>query len=153
MRDQKSETYFKEWIDREAVAERMVPVIGNLYRERGIVVTIVGRSLVRNSPIDILKAHRFARHFLDQELSVELTFSMLKELGKLELTPSRVDIGKLAQRYQGQPSGTDVEAFLRAELDQVNVGKDLLSADPRDVVLYGFGRVGRMLARIFICGA
>jgi len=150
MRDQKSETYFKEWIDREAVAERMVPVIGNLYREHGVVVTIVGRSLVRNSPIEILKAHRFARHFLDQELSVELTSSMLKALGKLELAASRVDIGKLARRYQDQPSGTDVETFLRAELDQVNAGKDLLSADPRDVVLYGFGRVGRMLARIFI---
>ena len=128
----------------------MVPVIGNLYRETGVVVTIFGRSLVRNSPVDILKAHRFARHFLDRELPIELSSSMLEVLGEMQPTASRVDIGKLALRYQGQPAGKNLQAFLKNELRLLDAGKDLLKSDPRDVVLYGFGRIGRMLARILI---
>ena len=150
MSDQQAENYFNEWINREGIAERMVPVIGNLYRENGVVVTIFGRSLVRNSPVDILKAHRFARHFLDRELPIELSSSMLEVLGEMQPTASRVDIGKLALRYQGQPAGKDLQVFLKNELRLLDVGKDLLKSDPRDVVLYGFGRIGRMLARILI---
>lgn len=150
MSDQQAENYFNEWINREGIAERMVPVIGNLYRENGVVVTIFGRSLVRNSPVDILKAHRFARHFLDRELPIELSSSMLEVLGEMQPTASRVDIGKLALRYQGQPAGKDLQAFLKNELRLLDAGKDLLKSDPRDVVLYGFGRIGRMLARILI---
>ena len=150
MSDQQAENYFNEWINREGIAERMVPVIGNLYRENGVVVTIFGRSLVRNSPVDILKAHRFARHFLDRELPIELSSSMLEVLGEMQPTASRVDIGKLALRYQGQPAGKNLQAFLKNELRLLDAGKDLLKSDPRDVVLYGFGRIGRMLARILI---
>ena len=150
MSDQQAENYFNEWINREGIAERMVPVIGNLYRENGVVVTIFGRSLVRNSPVDILKAHRFARHFLDRELPIELSSSMLEVLGEMQPTASRVDIGKLALRYQGQPAGKNLQAFLKNELRLLDAGKDLLRSDPRDVVLYGFGRIGRMLARILI---
>ena len=150
MSDQQAENYFNEWINREGIAERMVPVIGNLYRENGVVVTIFGRSLVRNSPVDILKAHRFARHFLDRELPIELSSSMLEVLGEMQPTASRVDIGKLALRYQGQPAGKNLQAFLKNELRLLDAGKDLLKSDPRDIVLYGFGRIGRMLARILI---
>ena len=75
---------------------------------------------------------------------------MLEVLGEMQPTASRVDIGKLALRYQGQPAGKNLQAFLKNELRLLDAGKDLLKSDPRDVVLYGFGRIGRMLARILI---
>ena len=86
-------------------AERMIPLIGRLYRENGVVVTIFDRSLVLRSPIDILKAHRFARHMLDGELSIELSSSILEALGRLELAPSRIDIGKLPAVFRVSPPG------------------------------------------------
>ena len=70
MIDQKMESYFAAWAKREEVAESMVPLIGKLYRDYGVVTTIYGRSLVHNSTIDILKAHRFARQVIKDELSV-----------------------------------------------------------------------------------
>ena len=150
MQDPKTQAYFDEWIEREAGAERMIPLIGRLYRDNGVVVTIFDRSLVLGSPIDVLKAHRFARHMLDGELSIELSSSILEALGRLELAPSRIDIGKLASRFQSQPAGTDVETFLREHLEEIRDGKKQLRGNPQDLVLYGFGRVGRMLARILI---
>ncbi|MBL0952046.1 MAG: glyceraldehyde-3-phosphate dehydrogenase, partial [Pseudomonas sp.] len=59
---QKPDQCLGEWIDREALAEAMIPLIGQLYRNNNVVTSIYGRGLINRSVIDILKAHRFARH-------------------------------------------------------------------------------------------
>ncbi|MCZ6680746.1 MAG: glyceraldehyde-3-phosphate dehydrogenase [Candidatus Poribacteria bacterium] len=149
MRDQKMEIYFNDWIKQEEAAESMVPLIGKLYRNYGVVTTIYGRSLVHASPIDILKAHRFSRQILKEELSVFLTFPILQALSQFELAPTRIDIGKLTTRYQHQKAYVDLDDFVRQELAEINTRhKTILYS--QDVVLYGFGRIGRMLARILI---
>ena len=51
----------EEWIAREELAERMIPLVGGLYRRHGVVTSIHGRRLINASAIDLLKAHRFAR--------------------------------------------------------------------------------------------
>ena len=53
------EDSFGDWKWREGLAELMVPLIGSLYRE-GINILIYGKSLVNESPVGIMKAHRFA---------------------------------------------------------------------------------------------
>ena len=150
MTSQKQETYLKEWQSHEECAERMLPLIGHLYREHNIVTTVYDRSLVNSTPIDILKAHRFARLILDDELSVLDTYPILQAMKKLDLAPARIDIGKLLVRFQAEGGTTDVEEFVRRELATVNTGRSSLLSEPQDVVLYGFGRIGRLLARILI---
>ncbi len=144
------ETYFRDWKNREEIAESMLPLIGRLYRDHGVVTTVYGRSLVSGSTIDILKAHRFARQILENELSVRETAPVLQAMANLQLAPARIDIGKLTVRYQAQAVGTDLNDFVRQELAAVNTGKGSLLQEPKDVVLYGFGRIGRLLARILI---
>ena len=146
----KQEAYFKDWKSREEIAESMVPLVGRLYRNHGVITTVYGRSLVHGSTIDILKAHRFARQILDTELWVRDTAPLLEAMTRLDLAPARIDIGKLTVRYQAQAAGTAVDDFVRRELATVNTGKKALLSEPRDVVLYGFGRIGRLLARILI---
>ena len=150
MSDSKMESYFKDWKNREEVAESMLPTIGRLYRDHGVVTTVYGRSLVNGSVIDILKAHRFARQILENELSVRDTSPILEAMAKLDLASARVDIGKLTVRYQSQGINNDIESFVRQELSAINTGKAALLSEPRDVVLSGFGRIGRLLARILI---
>jgi len=150
MQTEKQESYFKDWKTREEIAETMIPVIGRLYRNHGVVTTVYGRSLVNQSTIDILKAHRFARQILETELWVRDTAPVLEAISKLDLAPARIDIGKLTVRYQAQAANTSVDDFVRQELAPVNTGKKAQLSEPRDVVLYGFGRIGRLLARILI---
>ncbi len=146
----KQERYFSDWKQREEIAEAMLPIIGRLYRDHGVVTSMYGRSLVHGSMIDILKAHRFARQILENELSVRETFPVLQAMDALDLAPARIDIGKLTVRYQSQGSKCDIADFVRQELASVNTGQSSLLSQPRDVVLYGFGRIGRLLARILI---
>ena len=134
------------WKNREEIAERMITLIGQLYREKNIVVSVYGRSLINRSVIQILKSHRRTR-MLDVELSVVHTFPILEALMKIEnIGSAEVDIGKLAVEYKNQ--GGDVDVFVANAVASIE-GK-AKSEQPKDVVLYGFGRIGRILARLII---
>ena len=134
------------WKNREEIAERMITLIGQLYREKNIVVSVYGRSLINRSVIQILKTHRRTR-MVDVELSVVNTFPILEALMKVEnIGSAEVDIGKLAVEYQNQ--GGDVDAFVANAVAPI-LG-NATSEQPKDVVLYGFGRIGRILARLII---
>jgi glyceraldehyde 3-phosphate dehydrogenase len=138
------------WTTREALAEAMIPLIGTLYRDNNVVTSVYGRSLINQSVVGLLKTHRFARHVDDVELSLEETLPLLQELAQLELGACAVDLAKLNLRYRQHGNGTPLADFLLTELADV-VGRS--GGDPRtstDVVLYGFGRIGRLLARILV---
>ncbi|TYO97085.1 glyceraldehyde 3-phosphate dehydrogenase [Geothermobacter ehrlichii] len=150
MLTEKQVRYFSDWKEREAIAEQMLPIIGRLYRDNDVVITIYDRKLVHQSTIDILRAHRFARQILENELSVRDTMPVLQAVAKLDLAPARIDIGKLTVRYQAQAGNLDIDEFVRQELKEINTGHKPILSEPRDVVLYGFGRIGRLLARILI---
>jgi glyceraldehyde 3-phosphate dehydrogenase len=151
MIDEKTETYYADWLKREEVAESMIPLIGRLYRDHGVVATIYGRTLVHCSAIEIVKAHRFARQIIKDELSVFSTWVILQAMVRLDLTPARIDIGKLTTRYhEKSKESLDVDAFMRRELGGIFGTRRTLRDRPKDLVLYGFGRIGRILARILI---
>ena len=141
--------YFKDWKEREAIAELMIPLIGRLYREHEVICTVFDRNLVNQSTIDILRVHRFARQIINREIWVKDTYPILQVMAEMDLAPARVDLAKLVLRFREQP-GKDIRAFVHEQLAGLNTGKGHQLSAPRDVVLYGFGRIGRLLARILI---
>jgi glyceraldehyde 3-phosphate dehydrogenase len=147
---QKPEQCLEEWIDREALAEAMIPLIGQLYRNNNVVTSIYGRGLVNRSVISILKAHRFARQIDNVELSVQDTFPLVKALSELELGAASIDLARLSLKFKAEGAGRDLKDFLRSELSAVVGKQGVEQRKGTDVVLYGFGRIGRLLARILI---
>ena len=141
--------HLNEWIDREAQAETMIPLIGRLYRENNVVTSIYGRQLVNQSAIDILKAHRFARQVDEVELPISETLPLVQALDTLDLGAASIDLARLNNRFKSSPI-TDVDEFLREEFAEIIGQKGQGRAEPQDVVLYGFGRIGRLLARIMV---
>ncbi|MBL4865192.1 MAG: glyceraldehyde-3-phosphate dehydrogenase [Pseudomonadales bacterium] len=148
MSSEKRDLHFNNWKHREALAETMIPMIGALYRERNVVTSVFGRPLVNRSVIAILKAHRFVKQIDEVGLSAVDTFPILKVLATLELGPSRIDIGKLAVNYRDTDTDQSIEDYVKREL----AGTTGVSSNfkQQDIVLYGFGRIGRLLARILI---
>ncbi len=147
---QKSDQCLGEWIDRETLAEAMIPLIGQLYRNNNVVASIYGRGLINQSVVGILKAHRFARQIDDNELSVQDTFPLLQAMSQLELGAASVDLGRLAVKFKAEANGRSAEEFVRAELADVVGRQGVDRKEGTDVVLYGFGRIGRLLARLLI---
>ena len=144
--------YFSDWKQREALAESMIPVVGRLSRERNVKSYIYGRSLVNQSVLDIMKIHRWVRQIEDNELSEFETTPVLNAVSSLGLGPCHLDIGRLAVAYfdKGAGAGLSLEEYVSRELDHL-IGSTHKPVDaPVDVVLYGFGRIGRLMARILI---
>ena len=84
---------FNTWLQGEELAEAMVPMIGSLYRDRDIVVSIYGRPLVRESATAILKAHRYARQITNSELSVVESHAVLSAIITRPLDSARLPFG------------------------------------------------------------
>lgn len=146
---------FEDWKEREAIAESMIPLIGRLYRRNNVVTSIYGRAIINQSVIGLLKSHRFVRQVEQKELPVQDTYAVLQVLDTLNLGRARIDIGKLAVAFSERSGGASLEDFLRKELSAVVDGyaaekAKTDAAERKDVVLYGFGRIGRLLARILI---
>ncbi len=138
------------WQERQEYAEMMMPLIGKLYRNHSVEVSVYGRSLLGASVIDIVKAHRKVRLHEGIKLRLRESFPVLEALTAMPLAPAQIDIGKLAFdfHYGSAVDQTDLNAYLQEKLADV-AGKDD-EQTPQDVVLYGFGRIGRLLARLLI---
>ena len=149
---QRPDDYFGDWKQREALAEGMIPLVGSLAREKNVKSYIYGKSLVNQSVLDIMRAHRYVRQIEDNEISEFETFPIVTELASLNLGPAHIDIGRMAVNYydRGQGQGLSVEEYVRLEVADLIDATDKPVDQPVDVVLYGFGRIGRLMARILI---
>lgn len=105
------ELFLADWNAREAIAEAMVPLVGRLYRDRNVEISIYGRLIVKRSVINILKAHRFVRQVEDEELSVVDTFPVLEAVSEMAVSNAHVDIGKLAVKFRNQGNGARSRRF------------------------------------------
>ncbi|MFC8718674.1 glyceraldehyde-3-phosphate dehydrogenase [Kitasatospora sp. NPDC057198] len=141
---------FTDWKNREELAETMIPIIGRLHRERDVTILLHSRSLVNKSVISILKTHRFVRQIAGEELSITETFPFLQALAALDLGPSQIDLGLLAEAYRADDRGLSVAEFTAEAVAGATGAHKIERQAPRDVVLYGFGRIGRLLARLLV---
>ncbi|MDM7860610.1 glyceraldehyde-3-phosphate dehydrogenase [Alteromonas sp. ASW11-36] len=138
------------WQERQEYAEKMLPLIGSLYRDHAVEISIYGRPLLNASAIDVIKAHRTVRLHEGVKLRLRESWPIVEALSKMQLAPAQIDVGKLAFdfHYGKAVDNNDLDAYLRDALSEIVDRKD--EHEPQDVVLYGFGRIGRLLARLMI---
>ena len=146
------EDYFPDWKEREGLAESMIPLIGQMYR-RNVVSYCYGRALYNQSVTQLMKTHRYVRQVARNELSEFESYPIVKALSELDLGPCHVDVGKLATQFMDEAEGGSTltpEAFCERECAGV-IGRHVPPIEqPQDVVLYGFGRIGRLLMRLLV---
>ncbi|WP_072670652.1 glyceraldehyde-3-phosphate dehydrogenase [Vibrio injensis] len=138
-----------DWQISQTIAESMSPLIGKLYRQAGVEILLFGKTLINATTIDIIKAHKIASRYIGESLSLEQTIPLLTLLAEMTLSPCKIDIGQLAHRYWQHHDDADaMQDYLHTALVEAVNGQPM--NQPKDVVLYGFGRIGRLLARLLI---
>ena len=143
-----SENHFQQYASNEAIAEQMIPVIGRLYRNNDVRVLLCGQSLLNQSVIYLMKAHQDLDFLGGETLSLQSTWPILEAVATLDIKHAAVDLGKFAKLAAEQNiSAEDLPAFVAAQLTAAEAHE---SRGPVDVVLYGFGRIGRLLARLML---
>ena len=139
-----------EWQDKEELAEAAVQIIGKLYRKQGVVTLIYGRPVINCSIIELIKAHRFVRHIDNDELNIKDSWPILEAIENLTLPPVNVDVGLLTKKYLESAKDENVTEFVNRQLSDIIGNADDQTGEPQDVVLYGFGRIGRLVARLMV---
>ena len=140
---------FGDFQYRQALAEEMLPMIGRIYRDN-VHLLLYGKPLVNLSVSEIMNAHRFVRETENNELSEFETYQVITSLSELELGPAEVDVGIIAAAFLFDDKGQKIEDFVRNSVEDLIGKKGSILEVAQDVVLYGFGRIGRLLTRMLI---
>ena len=140
---------FGDFQYRQALAEEMLPMIGRIYRDN-VHLLLYGKPLVNLSVSEIMNAHRFVREAENNELSEFETYQVIVAVSELELGPAEIDIGIIAAAYLFDDKDLSLEDFVNDAIADLIGKKGSILDQAQDVVLYGFGRIGRLLTRMLI---
>ena len=149
--------YFADWKEREALAEAMIPLIGKLYRKDNVKTYVFGHPMVNRSVIEIMQDLRAVRQVQENELSEFEVHPVLEILAEWDLGHAHVDVGIIATSYffegankDGDGNDVELEDYVRSQIADLVGGSAKPISEPKDIVLYGFGRIGRLMARLLI---
>ena len=140
---------FGDFQYRQALAEEMLPMIGRIYRDN-VHLILYGKPLVNLSVSEIMNSHRFVRETENNELSEFETYQVIVALSELELGPAEIDIGIIAAAYLFDDKGLSIDDFVKESVGDLIGAQGSILEEAQDVVLYGFGRIGRLLTRMLI---
>ena len=140
---------FGDFQYRQALAEEMLPMIGRLYRQN-VHLMLYGKLLVNLSVSEIMQAHRFVRETENNELSEFETYQVINSLNSLELGAAEIDIGIIAAAFLFDNNKKSLEEFVQDSVEDLIGKKGSVLEKAQDVVLYGFGRIGRLLTRLIV---
>ncbi|TKC06258.1 glyceraldehyde-3-phosphate dehydrogenase [Pedobacter frigoris] len=149
----KYQSEFQNWIEKEKKAIELINVVGQLWFDRSIELVLFRKPLFDVSSSEILSHHQYAKEVSGKDISIYQTLELAIVIGKCNLAPSRIDVGRLASEWLEDNSNySSIHDFVISKLGK-HIGKDKISLKPKDVVLFGFGRIGRIAARELILQA
>lgn len=131
--------------DRRKACVEFIKIISDLWYDKSIELVLFRNQLIDRNVSDIINLHEYAGEFVGKPINVFDSVEIAEAINSLDLPPSKIDIGKLTYEYHLEDDKyNDAKAFV---IDKLKNAKDYHEIKPKDVVLYGFGRIGRLLAR------
>ena len=131
--------------NRRRAGVEFIKTISDLWYDKSIEMVLFRNQLIDKNVSDILSLHEYAGEFVNKPISIFDSVEIAREILSLDLPPSKIDIGKLTYEYHLEDEKyNDAKAFV---IDKLKNAKDFSMNKPKDVILYGFGRIGRLVAR------
>jgi glyceraldehyde 3-phosphate dehydrogenase len=122
-----------------------IKTISDLWYENSIELLLFRNQLIDKNVSEILNLVDYARKFVEKPITIYDVLEMAQTIQTLDLPTARLDVGKLAYEYMlNKGKYEDKSSFLLHELSHIY---DKGEIDSKDVILYGFGRIGRLVAR------
>ena len=148
MNNDNFETSLKAWNENEKAANELINIVGRLWYDKSVELIMLRSLLVNRGSGKILNKHLRAANVLNKPVRVQDSLLIAKALLAENLAPARIDLGRLNSEWTDEKEkyNNNVTAFVRDKLNYI------IDANPRsnkvqDVILYGFGRIGRILCR------
>mgnify|MGYP000945802626 FL=1 len=122
-----------------------INIVNDLWYDKSIELVLFRNQLIDKHASEVLNLINYAKEFVAKPITIFDALDIARAIQELELPASKLDIGKLA--YECQLNESNCEDKLAFVKKQLSGAKDNGAIEPKDVVLYGFGRIGRLLAR------
>jgi glyceraldehyde 3-phosphate dehydrogenase len=141
-------TYEKELAfqaDRRRATVEFIKIVSDLWYDKSIELVLFRNQLIDRNVSEILNLHEYAGEFVQKPISIFDSVEIAQAISDLNLPPAKLDIGKLTYEYHIEDQKyNNARQFVASKLGEAKNNKDI---EPKDVVLYGFGRIGRLVAR------
>ncbi|MBL4604695.1 MAG: glyceraldehyde-3-phosphate dehydrogenase, partial [Flavobacteriaceae bacterium] len=120
-------------------------IVNDLWYDKSIELVLFRNTLVDKRASEVLNLINYAKEFVAKPITIIDALDIAKAIQEIDLPFSKLDIGKLAYECHLNVEGcVDKVAFVKNKLQGATKAEGI---QPKDVVLYGFGRIGRLLAR------
>ena len=129
--------------DRRRACVELIKIISDLWYDKSIEMVLFRNQLINRTVSDIINLHEYAGEFVGKPISIFDSVEIAKAILSSDLPPAKLDLGRLTYEFS-TGNYSDARRFV---LDKLADAKDFKNNQPKDVVLYGFGRIGRLLAR------
>ena len=144
------EAGLNEYVKQEKAAVELTTAVGTLMYNKGVELVLYRNHLVDISTSEIINLFNYAEKVVKKPIDIYTASKVANLLLKLDLAPSKIDIGRITNEYLNQKDQfSSIEDFLKNTLTDF-IGDEKHTFSPQDVVLYGFGRIGRLAARELI---
>lgn len=149
----KYQSEFQNWIEKEKKAIELINIVGQLWFDRSVELVLFRKPLFDVGSSEILAHHQYAKEVSGKDISIYTTLELAATIAQCNLAPSRVDVGRLASEWlEDNNNYPSIHDFVVDKLSK-HIGKDKINLKPIDVILFGFGRIGRIAARELILQA
>ena len=144
------ENELKSHVQQERAAVKLSSIVGELLYDQGIELVFFRNHLTDVTIAQVLKLHVYSKIVVSEPVDIFSSVELAELIKEMRLAPAKLDIGRLASEWISQrDSYSTAQEFLDNKLKGFE--KDnAIPFEPRDVVLYGFGRIGRLAARELI---
>ncbi|WP_417444020.1 glyceraldehyde-3-phosphate dehydrogenase [Joostella sp.] len=143
-----NETYEKELAfqaDRRRATVEFIKIVSDLWYDNAIELVFFRNQLIDKSVSEIMNLHKYAGEFVQKPISIFDSVDIARAIKNMSLPPAKIDIGKLTYEFHLEESiHTSTTSFVIDKLKDAHKSDNI---KPKDVVLYGFGRIGRLVAR------
>ncbi len=131
--------------DRRRATVEFIKNISDLWFDKSTELILFRNQLIDRNVSEILNLLEYASDFVQKPISIFDALEISRAILQLEIPPSKLDIGKLAYEYHlDDHNFENTLDFVKDKLKDANSSQDF---NPKDIVLYGFGRIGRLVAR------
>ncbi len=136
------------WMDDVKAANALVETVSKLWYDKSIELILFRRQMLDRSSSSIIHKHSYVHNIIKKPLTVQDSMILADAMMKIDIAPARIDLGRLNAEWveERDQFDNDPAKFIESKLAH------FINAKPRsdhhqDVILYGFGRIGRILAR------
>ncbi len=143
-----NEVYEKELAfqaDRRRATVAFIKTVSDLWYDNSIELVLFRNQLIDKNVSEILNLHEYAGEFVQKPISIFDSVEIAQAIKLMDLPPAKLDIGKLTYEYH--LSSNEFDSATSFVMNKLKDAKKSQNISPKDVVLYGFGRIGRLVAR------